>query len=92
MPLFAGIVEPQHREAALNNLVKAIEENGYRLSTGDVGNRYLFQTLADNGLNEVMYRMHNHREVPGYGFQLQFGATTLTELWGRGQVPRGTIS
>ncbi len=81
MPLFAGIVEPQHREAALNNLVKAIEENGYRLSTGDVGNRYLFQTLADNGLNEVMYRMHNHREVPGYGFQLQFGATTLTELW-----------
>jgi hypothetical protein len=81
MPLFAGIVEPQHREAALNNLVKAIEKNGYRLSTGDVGNRYLFQTLADNGLNEVMYRMHNHREVPGYGFQLQFGATTLTELW-----------
>ena len=65
MPLFAGIVEPQHREAALNNLVKAIEKNGYRLSTGDVGNRYLFQTLADNGLNEVMYRMHNHREVPG---------------------------
>ncbi len=81
MPLFAGIVEPQHKEAVLNNLVKEIEEKGYRLSTGDVGNRYLFQTLADNGLNEVMYRMHNHREVPGYGFQLQFGATTLTELW-----------
>mgnify|MGYP002724383061 CR=1 FL=1 len=81
MPLFAGIVEPEHKEAVLENLVKEIEEKGYRLSTGDVGNRYLFQTLADNGLNEVMYKMHNHREVPGYGFQLQFGATTLTELW-----------
>ncbi len=81
MPLYAGIVEPKHKEAVLNNLVKAIEERGYRLSTGDVGNRYLFQTLADNGLNEVMYKMHNHWEVPGYGFQLQFGATTLTELW-----------
>ena len=28
-----------------------------------------------------MYKMHNHEDVPGYGFQLQFGATTLTELW-----------
>src|SRR5690554_3801642 len=81
MPLFAGIVEPRYKQAVLENLVKEIEEKGYRLSTGDVGNRYLFQTLADNGLNEVMYKMHNHREVPGYGFQLQFGATTLTELW-----------
>lgn len=81
MPLFAGIVEPQYKQAVLDNLMRDIEEKGYRLSTGDVGNRYLFQTLADNGLNEIMYKMHNHREVPGYGFQLQFGATTLTELW-----------
>lgn len=81
MPLFAGIVAPQHKKAVLDNLVKDIQEKGYRLSTGDVGNRYLFQTLADNGLNEIMYKMHNHREVPGYGFQLQFGTTTLTELW-----------
>ncbi|MDD3512366.1 MAG: alpha-L-rhamnosidase C-terminal domain-containing protein, partial [Fermentimonas sp.] len=81
MPLFAGLVDPQNREEVLNNLVKNIEERGFRLSTGDVGNRYLFQTLADNGLNEIMYKMHNHKEVPGYGFQLQFGATTLTELW-----------
>ncbi|MDD4778441.1 MAG: glycoside hydrolase family 78 protein [Fermentimonas sp.] len=81
MPLFAGLVDPQNRVAVLNNLVKNIEERGFRLSTGDVGNRYLFQTLADNGLNEIMFKMHNHEEVPGYGFQLQFGATTLTELW-----------
>jgi hypothetical protein len=81
MPLFAGLVEPQYKQAVLDNLVKDIEKKGYRLSTGDVGNRYLFQALADNGLNEIMFKMHNHREVPGYGFQLQFGTTTLTELW-----------
>jgi hypothetical protein len=46
-----------------------------------VGNRYLFQTLARNGLNELMCAMHNHWEAPGYGFQLQYGATTLTEQW-----------
>ncbi|MGI6046882.1 MAG: family 78 glycoside hydrolase catalytic domain [Petrimonas sp.] len=81
MPLFAGLVAPEDKQAVLSNLVKDIEEKGFRLSTGDVGNRYLFQVLARNGLNEVMYKMHNHNEVPGYGFQLQYGATTLTELW-----------
>lgn len=81
MPLFAGMVEPQYRQTVLDRLVEEIEERGCRLSTGDVGNRYLFRVLADNGLNELMYKMHNHYEVPGYGFQLQFGATTLTELW-----------
>jgi hypothetical protein len=28
-----------------------------------------------------MYRMHNQMDVPGYGFQLSIGATTLTEQW-----------
>ena len=81
MSLFIGVVPPEERQAVLRNLVKDIEKHGYRLTTGDVGNRYLFQVLAENGLNEVMYKMHNHKEVPGYGFQIQFGATTLTEQW-----------
>ncbi|MCD8260889.1 MAG: glycoside hydrolase family 78 protein, partial [Bacteroides sp.] len=81
LPLFLELVDPQYREDVLGNLVKDIQEHGNRLTTGDVGNRYLFQTLARNGLNELMYTMHNHEETPGYGFQLKFGATTLTEQW-----------
>ncbi len=81
MSLFAGLVESNHKNAVLDNLVKDIEKHGYKLTTGDVGNRYLYQVLANNGLNEVMYKMHNHKDVPGYGFQIQFGATTLTEQW-----------
>ncbi|MDE6556192.1 MAG: hydrolase, partial [Duncaniella sp.] len=50
-------------------------------TTGDGGNRYLFRALADNRLDSLMYEMHNHYETPGYGFQLQYGATTLTEQW-----------
>ena len=81
MPLYAELVDPQYKQAVLDNLVKDIEKHNYKLTTGDVGNRYLFQVLAENGLNEIMYKMHNHKEVPGYGFQVQFGATTLTEQW-----------
>jgi alpha-L-rhamnosidase len=75
------LVAPENKQAVLNNLVADIEAHGNRLTTGDVGNRYLFQALAENDLNEVMYKMLNHYEAPGYGYQLQYGLTTLTEQW-----------
>lgn len=81
LAIYLGIVEPTYRHAVLENLIKDIKAHGNRLTTGDIGNRYLFQTLAHNGLNDLMYTMQNHDEVPGYGFQLKFGATTLTEQW-----------
>ena len=81
LPLFLNMVDVENRPKVLANLVADIKKNGNRLTTGDVGNRYLFQALAQNGLNELMYTMHNHDEAPGYGFQLKFGATTLTEQW-----------
>ena len=79
--LFMNIVEEKNRKAVLENLKADIVARGNRLTTGDVGNRYLFMALALNGENELMYTMHNHEETPGYGFQLKFGATTLTEQW-----------
>ncbi len=68
-------------EKVFANLIKDVEAHGNRLTTGDVGNRYLIQTLARNGERELIYKMFNHEEAPGYGFQLKFGATTLTEQW-----------
>ena len=68
-------------EKVFANLIKDVEAHGNRLTTGDVGNRYLIQTLALNGEHELIYKMFNHEEAPGYGFQLKFGATTLTEQW-----------
>jgi hypothetical protein len=81
MPLFAGLVDVNYKQAVLDNLISDIEKHNYKLTTGDVGNRYLFQVLAENGLSEILYKMLNHYEVPGYGFQLKLGATTLTEQW-----------
>jgi hypothetical protein len=81
LPLFLGMTAEADREAVFGNLLADIKAHGGKLTTGDVGNRYLFQTLAMFGRNDVMYTMHNHEETPGYGFQLKFGATTLTEQW-----------
>ncbi|WKL46163.1 glycoside hydrolase family 78 protein [Flavobacterium pectinovorum] len=81
VPVFMDIVEPQYKDAVMQNLIADIKAKGDRLTTGDVGNRYLFQALAQNGENETMYKMHNHYDAPGYGFQIKFGLTTLTEQW-----------
>ena len=69
------------KEAVLQNLISDIRQHGTRLTTGDVGNRYLFQVLAENGQNELLFEMLNHNEAPGYGYQIKAGATTLTEQW-----------
>ena len=80
LPLFLGIAG-DNTEAVLQSLIDDVQAHGNRLTTGDVGNRYLFRTLADNGYNRLLYDMLNHYETPGYGFQLTCGATTLTEQW-----------
>ena len=81
LPLYLKLVPDQDRRAVLNNLVKDIHKHGDRLTTVDVGNRYLFYTLAQNGHRELLYKMLNHDDVPGYGYQIKKGQTTLTEQW-----------
>lgn len=80
LPLFLGICG-ENKEKVLRSLIEDIRRHGNRLTTGDVGNRYLFMTLMQTGNDELLYRMLNHYDTPGYGFQIRQGATTLTEQW-----------
>ena len=80
LPLFLGICG-DNKDAVLRSLVNDIKKHGNRLTTGDVGNRYLFMTLMQTGNDELLYTMLNHYDTPGYGFQIRQGATTLTEQW-----------
>jgi hypothetical protein len=76
-----GLVPECDREAVLQQLIADIHAHGDRLTTGDVGNRYLFNALIHNGQQELLYKMLNHYDVPGYGYQIKLGHTTLTEQW-----------
>jgi hypothetical protein len=81
LPLYLRLVPEEDYQVVLDNLVKDIHAHGDRLTTGDVGNRYLFYTLVQNEQRELLYKMLNHDDVPGYGFQIKKGMTTLTEQW-----------
>lgn len=69
------------RGAVLDALIADIHAHGDRLTTGDIGNRYLFETLCTENQHELLYKMLNHYDVPGYGFQMKHGMTTLSEQW-----------
>ena len=79
--LYFGLVEESEREAVYKNLVKDIRDRNYALTSGDIGYRYLLQALEDNGDSEIIYKMNTKYDTPGYGWQLAYGATALTESW-----------
>jgi len=85
IPLAMGLVAPEHRAAVLNAVVQDVTRRGNALTAGDVGYRYLLRALAEGGRSDVIYAMNNQSTRPGYGFQLNKGATSLTEAWDAGR-------
>lgn len=81
IPLTMKLNYPTEEPYLLANLIADIQKHGNRLTTGDVGNLYLFRALSQYGKDSLLYLMINHYDVPGYGYQIKQGATTLTEQW-----------
>lgn len=81
MPLFFGIVDDTLRKEVTDNLVRSIKENNNALTSGDIGYRYLLRVLEQEGYSQLIFDMNSRTNVPGYGYQLSKGATSLTESW-----------
>jgi alpha-L-rhamnosidase len=81
MAIYMDLVEPQYKAMVLHNLITDIQLKKNRLSTGEVGFPYLLEVLESAGRSDIIYDMNNRSDVPGYGFQLAHGATTLMESW-----------
>jgi alpha-L-rhamnosidase len=79
--LYFGLVPEEGRKDVLANLVAKLEEANYRQSTGEVCFRMLVQALANGGRSDVVYRMINRTDAPGYGHMLKLGFKTLSERW-----------
>ena len=81
MPLASGMADPSEEHGILEQLLRGIEENGWRVTAGDVGFSYLVRALTDADQGDTLYRMVTQDSGPGYVWQLRRGATTLTEAW-----------
>ena len=81
MALYLNLVAPADRAAVVENLVQELRSHDNRLTAGDIGYRYLLRALEDAGRSDVIFAMNSRADVPGYGYQLARGATSLTESW-----------
>ena len=84
MPLSLGMVEDEYKGMVLKNLVSSINAYGKVLTAGDVGHRFLVDALYKNGYQQLLFEMINRDDIPGYGYMLKKGATSLIESWGGG--------
>ncbi|HYG22049.1 MAG TPA: family 78 glycoside hydrolase catalytic domain [Verrucomicrobiae bacterium] len=81
LPLVFGIAEPPSHDAVLNALIGDLEARDHLMTAGDIGYRFLLQALAKADRSDVVYRMINQDDKPGYGYMLKKGETSLTEAW-----------
>lgn len=81
MSLAVGIVPEARRKAVLNNLVANVRAHQNHLTAGDVGFHYVIEALRKGGRGDVICDMLSQKTSPSYAYQLEKGATTLTEAW-----------
>ncbi len=81
MPLVVGLTPEGDEPRVRRSLVARIEKDGRALTAGDVGFHYVVEALSRAGRGDVLFAMNARDDVPGYGFQLRRGATSLTESW-----------
>ncbi len=79
--LYSGIVLDEHREEVLDRLVQAIADADYHLTSGEVGLRQVFSSLAEAGRSDVIYKMVMNDSMPSYKYFIDKGLTTLPEYW-----------
>lgn len=79
--LFSGIARPEEKRRALEGLLQAVSVKGDHLTSGEVGLKQVFCALAENGKNDVVYRMVMNPTEPSYRHHVDHGLTTLPEFW-----------
>lgn len=81
MPIVLGLVQEPYKETVFKHLITDIISRGYHTTAGDVGHRYVLLALSQNGRSDMIYQMSQNTDHPSYGYQIENGATSLTEAW-----------
>jgi alpha-L-rhamnosidase len=75
------VVPPTAIDAAFDNLLGAIESNGWCVSVGENSWPSMMAVLHERGRDDIINRLVRTVDGPGYGWQVMYGATALAESW-----------
>jgi hypothetical protein len=78
-----GLVPPEHRADVVRAFVAAAEDSGHVMRAGEIGLKYLWNTLAEEEVDrpDIVLNMARQEEHPSYMRFLRRGETTLLEFW-----------
>ncbi|WP_394927125.1 family 78 glycoside hydrolase catalytic domain [uncultured Robinsoniella sp.] len=79
IPLYFGMVPEDKRTSVEKSLLQVTKEG--RFSSGEIGLRFIFRTLAGLGKNDLIQDMIMQEEHPSYYRFVRQGETTLPEFW-----------
>jgi len=74
-------VPAEVHDKVVETLRNEILSNGGHLNTGICATQTFFETLAENGLNDIAFEAMNKRDYPSFGCWIEQGATTTWEAW-----------
>lgn len=77
--LWLGILPEDGRAAAARVMRDDLAENSYRMTTGNLCTRYLFDMLAEYGYIDDAWELLTREDYPSYGYMIQNEATTIWE-------------
>jgi alpha-L-rhamnosidase len=89
------LVPPPLRRAAVDQLVRLIQENGDHLGTGFLSTPFLCHVLSSNGRLDVAYALLKQDTMPSWLYEVKKGATTVWEDWdgiGEDGTPKGSLN
>jgi len=79
--LYFGLAEERKAAKSVKALVKQLRARGHKADFGILGSKYIPRVLADRGYAEDAFEVITQKEFPGWGWQLEHGATSLWENW-----------
>ena len=81
----------KNKEIIVEDFMKRLKQDLYRIKTGFTGTPLILLSLLDNGMDDYAYRILYNEEFPGWLYAINLGATTIWERW-NSLLEDGTIS
>lgn len=78
--LYFGLVPAALEEKVWETVLRTMEDSDYRLQTGILATKYVFDLLSRFQRPDIAYRILTQTDYPSWEYMLR-GRTTLTEIW-----------
>lgn len=77
--LWLGLIPEEYEQKTADLMKNSLVNNGYRITTGNLCTRYLFDMLTKYGYVDTAWELITRQEYPSYGYMIQNEATTIWE-------------